>query len=157
MYYNPKFCTKLKFDSRTQSIDTKQRFFFHFRTQQKLNSLAMQCRKVNSTLAICIPSSPTFGFIDIRSLDWWHSRVMCSGKVRRDCVRFLDIIRKIFGFIVITDLYQRTARSSGGENVVWVPNPRLIMEHKNWEKSSLTCKQKIWNGNHWEKTNIDSV
>ena len=31
---------------------------------------------------------------------------MCLGKVRGDCVLPLDIVKKIFGLIVITDLYQ---------------------------------------------------
>ena len=55
---------------------------------------------------VSVPSSSAFCFTDLRNLDRWHSRVMCLGKVRGDCVLVLDIVKKIFGLIVITDLYQ---------------------------------------------------
>ena len=55
---------------------------------------------------VSVPSSSAFCFTDLRNLDRWHSRVMCLGKVRGDCVLVLDIFKKIFGLIVITDLYQ---------------------------------------------------
>ena len=56
---------------------------------------------------ISIPSSSAFCFTDLRNLDNWQRRVMCLGKVSGDCVLVLDIIKKIFGLIVITDLYQQ--------------------------------------------------
>lgn len=100
------FSPKLEFDPRMQSKNTTLRDFSLLGYNKGCATCLCCAGKWESILAISISSSPAVCFTAIRDFYWWYSRIMCSGNVRRDCVLPLDIIKKIFGLIVITDPYQ---------------------------------------------------
>lgn len=142
------FSPKLEFGSRTQSkaYQVKECSLL----EHKKSAAWLSCEEdwEASWLFLFLPTLP---FLSWLKKTWWAAQQSRKGQGRL-CSPLDNNVKEIFCLIVIADLYQQDRRRDG-EGAVWVPNPRLITEHKEWEKSSLTCKQKIGNANHWDKTN----